>query len=75
MFVRTRALNRPPAHLDWSLMQTRPAQREGDGWTVAHWAAQRGYEEMLSFIADRAPQLLTAQCSVHRRFVSCHMGV
>ena len=26
---------------------------QADGWTVAHWAAQRGYEEMLSFIADR----------------------
>ena len=26
---------------------------QADGWTVAHWAAQRGYEEMMSFIADR----------------------
>ena len=37
--------------------------RQADGWTVAHWAAQRGYEEMMSFIADRAPPLLTTQCN------------
>jgi hypothetical protein len=36
--------------------------KSSDGWTVAHWAAQRGYEDMLSFIADRAPSLLTTQC-------------
>jgi len=28
-------------------------EKEADGWTIAHWAAQRGYEDMMSFIADR----------------------
>jgi ankyrin repeat protein len=39
------------------------ACHQADGWTIAHWAAQRGYDEMMSFIADRAPPLLTTQCN------------
>jgi len=36
-------------------------RKEQDGWTIAHWAARRGFINMLGFIADRAPGLLLSQ--------------
>eukprot|EP00293_Proteomonas_sulcata_P009894 CAMPEP_0184306772 /NCGR_PEP_ID=MMETSP1049-20130417/15674_1 /TAXON_ID=77928 /ORGANISM="Proteomonas sulcata, Strain CCMP704" /LENGTH=423 /DNA_ID=CAMNT_0026619103 /DNA_START=25 /DNA_END=1296 /DNA_ORIENTATION=- len=34
--------------------------READEWTVAHWAARRGYMQLMMFISERAPELLAA---------------
>lgn len=36
-------------------------ERESDGWTIAHWAARRGYMNLMNFICERAPALLNSK--------------
>jgi ankyrin repeat protein len=36
-------------------------EREHDGWTIAHWAARRGYMNLMNFICERSPALLNAK--------------